>query len=125
MMAVLRLKYVHSFVDKTGRVRYYFRYQGKRVKVPGQPGDAEFTAEYDALLRAIKAEQQQDENNVAFGPGTLGQVIETYLASDEFARKADSSKAVYRKLLDELKGIVGRALIVDMREKHIRDIRRR
>lgn len=25
-MATMRLRYVHSFVDKTGRVRYYFRH---------------------------------------------------------------------------------------------------
>src|SRR5262249_49958793 len=125
MMALLRLKYVHSFVDKTGCARYYFRYQGQRVKLPGSPGSAEFTAEYDALLRGIKAEQQQEKNNVAFGPGTLGQVIEKYLASAEFPNKAVSTQTVYRKLLDDLKGIAGTGLIVDLRERHIRDIRKR
>jgi integrase len=63
--------------------------------------------------------------NIAFGPGTLGQVIEKYLASDEFARKAASTKTVYRKLLDQMKDIAGRGLIVDLRERHVRDIRKR
>ena len=36
---------------------------------------AEFTAEYDALLRGIKAEQQQEKNNVAFGPSTNREIF--------------------------------------------------
>jgi hypothetical protein len=38
-MAVLRLKYVHSFVDKTGRVRYYFRHRGKAVAIARTAGN--------------------------------------------------------------------------------------
>jgi enterobacteria phage integrase len=123
-MATMRLRYVHSFVDKTGRVRYYFRHRGERWPLPVKPGTAEFGAAYEALRREVKA-TKQERNNLAFGPGTLGQVIEKYLASDEFARKAASTKTVYRKLLDQMKGIAGRGLIVDLRERHIRDIRKR
>jgi hypothetical protein len=46
-MATLRLKYVHSFVDKTGRARFYFRYCGRRWPLPGEPGTAEFGERYD------------------------------------------------------------------------------
>jgi integrase len=122
-MATMRLRYVHSFVDKTGRVRYYFRHRGKRWPLPGEPGSVEFSGRYDELRRECLA--AQPPNNLAFGPGTLGQVIEKYLASDEFSRKAASTKTVYRKLLDRMKSIAGRGLIVDLRERHIRDIRKR
>ena len=37
-MATMRLRYVHSFVDKTGRVRYYFRHRGKRSPSAGRTG---------------------------------------------------------------------------------------
>ena len=50
-MVTVRLRYLHGFVDKTGRVRYYFRYRGTRWPLPGQPGTSEFTATYDALLK--------------------------------------------------------------------------
>jgi enterobacteria phage integrase len=122
-MVTVRLRYVHGFVDRTGRARFYFRHRGKRWALPGQPGTADFVARYDELLRQCLA--KANATNVAFGPGTLGQVIEKYLASDEFARKAASTKTVYRKLLDQMKGIAGRGLIVDLRERHIRDIRKR
>jgi enterobacteria phage integrase len=122
-MVTVRLRYVHGFADRTGRVRFYFRHRGKRWPLPGQPGTVEFVARYDELLRQCLVKDQA--TNVAFGPGTLGQVIEKYLASDEFARKATSTKTVYRKLLDELKEIAGRGLMADLRERHIREIRKR
>jgi integrase len=122
-MATMRLRYVHSFVDKTGRVRYYFRYRGKRWPLPGQPGSAEFAAVYDQLQRECFA--AQETNNVVFGPGTVGLVIEKYLTSDDYTRKAAGTQQVYRVALDKLKEICGRALIADLQERHIRQIRQR
>ena len=78
-MATLRLRYVHSFIDKTGRVRFYFRHQGKRWPLPGEPGTGEFAARYDELLQEHVAARRA--NNVTFGPNTLGLVIEKYLGS--------------------------------------------
>ena len=79
MMATLRLRYVHSFVDKTGRPRYYFRYQGKRWPLPGEPGTAEFAAGYDALRNQCLPTKRG--GNVSFAPTTMGYVIGKYRAS--------------------------------------------
>jgi integrase len=123
-MATLRLRYVHAFVDKTGRVRCYFRHQGKRWPLPGEPGSTEFTARYDELRRdCIKPEPGR--GNVAFGPNTLGSVIEKFLASDDFTSKAHHTRRQYRRLLDRIKELCGRALITDLREEHVREIRSR
>ena len=122
-MATLRLRYVHSFVDKTGRVRFYFRYRGKRWALPGEPGTEEFAKSYDALRRECLAPETPD--NVAFGPGTVGVVIEKYLASADYTSKAPGTRRHYRVALDKLKEICGRALITDLQERHIRQIRQR
>lgn len=122
-MATMRLRYVHSFVDKTGRVRFYFRYRGKRWPLPGEPGTAEFAASYDALRQECLATQA--ENNIVFGPGTLGAIIESYLASDEYESKARKTRLKYRHILDQLREIAGRGLIVDLQEHHVRQIRTR
>ncbi len=63
--------------------------------------------------------------NVAFGPNTLGSVIEKWLGSDSFASKAHHTKRQYRRLLDRIKEVCGRALIGDLREDHVREIRQR
>ena len=122
-MVTVRLRYVHGFVDRTGRVRDYFRHRGQRWPLPGQPGSAEFTARYDALLCQCLATDQAA--NVAFGPGTVGLVIEKYLASADYTSKAVGTQQVYCVALDKLKEICGRALIADLQERHIRQIRQR
>ena len=120
-MAILRLRYVHSFVDKTGHVRFYFRYKRERWPLPGQPGSAEFSARYDELRREHVASGRN--TNVAFGPNSLGLVIEKFLASEDFTSKAYNTRRQYRQVLDRLKEICGRALIADLREEHVREIR--
>src|ERR1700730_5076740 len=101
----MRLRYVHSFVDKTGRPRYYFRYRGKRWPLPGLPGSTEFAAYYDALQRQCLAEGPSSPNNIVFGLETLGSIVEKYIASGDFKSKAPATIRVYRKNLDRLKEI--------------------
>ena len=122
-MVTVRLRYVHGFVDRTGRARFYFRHRGKRWPLPGQPGSAEFVARYDELLRQCMASTRA--SNVAFGPGTVGFIIEKYIASGDFTSKAPATIRVYRKILDRLKEICGGALIADLHERHVREIRKR
>ena len=47
---VIRLNYVHAFRDRTGRMRHYFRRNGRRNVLPGLPGSSEFMEAYAALL---------------------------------------------------------------------------
>jgi hypothetical protein len=47
---LVRLKYVHAFRDRAGRMRYYFRRNGKRKPLPGLPGCSEFMDAYATLL---------------------------------------------------------------------------
>jgi integrase len=122
-MATVRLRYVHGFVDRTGRVRYYFRHRGQRWPLPGLPGSAEFATRYDELLHHCLASARA--GNVVCGPGTIGFVIEKYLAGGDYASKAPGTRRHYRASLDKLKEICGRALIADLKERHIRQIRQR
>jgi integrase len=128
MMAMLRLKYVHSFVDKTGRVRYYFRYRGQRWPLAGQPGTTEFSASYDDAQRQAQQKVLKDADrpdNIVYADGTLGAVIDQYFASKDFTSKAPATIRAYRPILIELRGAYGGARIADLREDHIRKIRQR
>jgi enterobacteria phage integrase len=122
-MVTVRLRYVHGFVDRTGRARFYFRHRGKRWPLPGLPGSAEFVARYDELLRQCLVIDQA--SRIAFGPCTVGFVIEKYLGSTDYTSKARGTQRHYRVALDRLKEICGRALIADLQERHIRQIRPR
>jgi integrase len=128
-MATLRLKYVHSFVDKTGRTRFYFRHRGKRWALPGVPGSSEFSARYDqprqetAAVAVVLESHHRGNNNVHFAPHTLGLVIEKWLASDTFISKSPNTKRQYRRIVDQIKELCGRAILADLREEHVLEIR--
>jgi len=46
----VRLKYLHAFRDRTGTLRFYFRRNGIRTKLPGSFGSREFLDAYAAAL---------------------------------------------------------------------------
>ena len=122
-MAILRLKYVHTWHDKKScRPRYFFRYRGRRWPLPGLPGSKEFGAAYDALYQQHITKR---EPTIAYAPATLGGVIERYLASSEYLSKRPNTQRIYRRILDRLKEVAGRGLIADLRDHHVRQIRQK
>jgi hypothetical protein len=53
-MTRIKLRHVHAFVDRHGRVRHYFRQRdSKQTPLPGLPGSAEFMAAYQAALAGV------------------------------------------------------------------------
>ena len=123
-MATLRLKYVHSFIDKTGRVRYYFRHSGKRWALPGVPGSTEFSLRYDQLRRECISTNSTGRQRSGLLTHTLGSVIQKWVASEDFTLIGHSTKRQYRRrAFDHIKELCGRALIADLHEEHVREIR--
>jgi len=121
-MAIVRIRYVHSFVDKTGRVRFYLRYRHKRWPLAGQPGSSEFAHRYDELKASVVL-PKRPSSRIAFGPGTLGWVIEKWIGSDDFKKRKSSTQVLYRRFLDSIRERYGRGLMVDLRERHVRSMR--
>lgn len=53
-MTGARLRFVDSFTDRHGKPRHYFRAgRGRRVRLPGEPGSAEFMAAYEAAAAGV------------------------------------------------------------------------
>lgn len=120
-MGAVDLPYVNSFIDRHGRVRYYFRYRGKRIPLAGEPGESVFQEAYDdAKAELLPAD------NAHRGPaaeGTLAWVIEQFLASEEFTKTAEGTQEVYRRRLDWLKANWGQGDLSTLKEKHVRQMR--
>jgi len=121
-MTTVRLKYLHSFIDRFGHVRYYFRYRGNRWPLPA-PHEEGFATAYDALLTQIKANPIAIKNNVAFMRGSLGWVIERFLVSRAYETRAEATKRNYRRVIDTLKQRYGTGLIKDLQPRHVKKIR--
>lgn len=99
-MAKLRLKYVNQYIDKTGRLRRYFKRGGKQLgALPGEVGSDEFTAAYKAYLSGGKAEPK----TVTTVEGSLGRLITAYYGSREYRDDLKaSSKKIYGYVLEPL-----------------------
>jgi integrase len=120
-MTTVRLRYVHSFVDRHGHARYYFRIRGQRWPLPA-PGDPGFMAAYEACKARIAA-GAIPPTRVMFGPGTLGWVVERFVSSDDYRRRAHETRRSDRLILDELRRHAGTGLFRDLRSRHVKAIR--
>ena len=75
------------------------------------------------FLELVEEAKTLGRNEVAFVKGTLGSVIEQYLAHDNYKNLALNTRLYYRRVLDALKRKLGAARIADMQPQHIRRVR--
>jgi hypothetical protein len=78
-------KYVHAFVDRHGKSRYYLRRPGftKRLPLPGIPYSTEFMDAYSASMADATAPKLEIGASRT-KPGTVNEVIARYLGSAVF-----------------------------------------
>ncbi|MBN8958020.1 MAG: tyrosine-type recombinase/integrase [Rhizobiales bacterium] len=121
-MARKFIAYVNAWTDHTDTARFYFRAGGKRTPLPGAYMSSEFMEAYNRLLDAHKA-KKSPQAPVVHGPNTLGWVIEKWVVSSAFKHLAGGSQERYRRVLDPIKETLGRGLICDLKERHVRTMR--
>jgi integrase len=121
-----RLDYVTSFPDRHGKWRFYFRYRHKKYKLPGKPGEAAFHDAYARLLAAVESGAIGRDENLAYLKGSIGWVIEKFLASDVgFKKLKRGTQRNYRRWLDTIKAELGRFQIEDLTPVGVRAMRDR
>jgi integrase len=96
-MAVLKLKFVNEYVDRTGKLRRYFRRGSTRGSLPGDVGSEEFMAAYRSYL----ANEKPAPTSVKLS-GSLGLLITEYYGSRPFQNIKPSSRQIYRYVLEPL-----------------------
>ena len=115
-LGLIRLKYVHAFRDRTGRMRYYFRRHGIRTALPGFPGSKEFMEAYAAKLnKAPKATGLR----AAAGPGTFAALAVRYFGSPQYQSLSATSRANYRRVIDGFLEQHGHRQVKQMMREHV------
>jgi integrase len=114
--SVIRLKYVHAFRDRMGRMRYYFRRNGKRSALPGLPGSTEFMAAYAAQLDNPPKEGEQRR---AVSPGTFAALAIRYFGSPQYLRLSATSRSNYRRVIDGFLEQHGHRRVDQMARGHV------
>jgi integrase len=113
---VIRLKYVHAFRDRLGRMRYYFRQHGKRSALPGLPGSSEFMAAYAAQLNNPPTQVGQRS---AAAPGTFAALAIRYYGSPQYQSLSATSRSNYRRVIDGFLEQHGHRRVDQMTREHV------
>ena len=115
-LASIRLKYVHAFRDRTGRMRYYFRLHGIRTALPGLPGSKEFMEAYAVQL---SEEPKAAELRPATAPGTFAALAVRYYGSPQYQALSATSRANYRRVIDGFLEQHGHRQVKQMTREHV------
>jgi enterobacteria phage integrase len=110
------IPYLHSYRDRHGKERFYYRRDGKRYALPA-PDDPSFMERYAAAAAAHEAGQDIDKPRGA--PGTFSRLISDYYRSTDFKRLKGSTAAVYRNMLDKFAQKHGHRRVDQMKREHV------
>lgn len=116
-MTSIRLKYIHEFRDRHGRLRRYVRRKGlPQVALPGLPGSPEFMATYrDAIAGAVPARGRHK-------PGSFADLVARYYSSVDFANLEPSSQATYRYVLGRQVERDGHRMVAELPNEKARKV---
>jgi integrase len=101
-------RYVSTFRDRGGIVRYRFRCARKGIDtyMRAQPFTPEWEAEYRALLAGTVAPMRDIGAGRAV-PGTIADLVARYRASDEWPRKGAATRKAWESSLGKLTANLG------------------
>lgn len=126
-MVEINIPFINAQRDRTGRVKYYyFRRNGQRWRLPGDPTSEAFMAKYRELLAAtdkVSAQVDHPIDRRSYLPGSFGALINDYLSSGAFKEKADTTKIEYKRVMEALQIRHGTKPLKQLRRRHVRKIR--
>lgn len=112
-------RYVTAFRSASGRTRYQFRRPGfARYYFQALPWTEAFDREYAACMAGTNAPKIQAGADKT-RPGSLAALIVLYYDSKGYRTLKDSTKAVYRRILEKLRTEHGNKTVAGIQRKHI------
>src|SRR5262245_7534174 len=113
-------RYVHAYVDRHGRARYYFRKAGhKNVPLPGLPFSTEFM---DAYGVAKEGAPRSELGITKSRYGTVAAAVASYLGSWAFQILASETRRTRKNILERFRDQHGDKRIAMLRSEHVKDM---
>jgi integrase len=110
-------KFVHGFIDRHGKPRWYFRRAGfKQVRLPGLPWSPEFMSAYEA---ALSETPRLEIGARRTKPGTVAAAVAGYFGSAIFANLAESTRRTRRQILERFRAEYGDKAIATLGKTHV------
>lgn len=118
-MTNIKLPHIHSFKDRHGKPRHYFRKPGHpRAPLPGAPGSVGFMEAYHAAL----AGNPLPVATTKAAQGTMAALVASWYRSAAFTGLAPSSQVTYRRIVDRLLAANGGALVAELSPRIVREL---
>ncbi|HBT02186.1 MAG TPA: hypothetical protein DEB47_20565 [Citreicella sp.] len=117
----VKLKHLNRSGDwPSGNPRFYFRPKGQKGRaLPDLPAHhPEWLEAYSAMLR--EHDGSRPPPTVAHPTGSIGAALRAYLVSDHFLGLAQSTRGVWRRMIEDIESLYGRGRLADLRSRHIR-----
>jgi integrase len=110
-------KYVHGYIDRHGRPRFYFRRAGfDRVALPGLPWSPQFMEKYQTALDGTPRIEIGAGRTVA---GTVNAVVIGYFGSAAFQNLAPASQRHYRGIIERFRCQHGDKRIAKLERRNV------
>ncbi len=96
-------KFVHAFIDRHGRPRFYFRRPGyNRTSLPGLPWSPEFMEKYETALGG-EAAPRSELGLARSKTGTVAAAVAGYFGSLAFSGLAETTRTTRRRILERFR----------------------
>jgi integrase len=110
-------KFVHGFLDRHGKARFYFRKAGfKKVALPGLPWSPEFMAAYERAMGGAPLDIGLRRTH----PGTINALCVAYLKSTKWEQLSPDTKRTHRRIIERFRSENGDKRVAFLQEVHIR-----
>lgn len=114
---VVRLRYVHHYIDEHGQERWYFRRPGfKKVRLPGRPGTKEFESAYH---RAYSGAEPKEIGQNKAPSGSVAAAIAAYYKHNSFTLLAPGTQKMRRAILERIRAKHGSKSLATIQPHHI------
>lgn len=117
----IKLEHVHSFINRHGKQRYYYRRPGRpKIRLPDDPASAAFLEAYHAARAAHVILPPQQLGKKRSPEGTVAGAIAAYYQHNSFRDGlAPSTQAMRRAILERLRSEHGDKPLVLLERRHI------
>lgn len=118
LMATIQLKHVHSFRDRHGKQRHYFRKgNAKAISLPGFPGTPEFVQAYAAAFANVSPSKTRSVSS-----GSFNELVLLYYVSPKFRALSETSRKNYRRVIETFCDEHGHRLVRQMGPQEVEKI---
>lgn len=119
------LRWLFEDMDRHGNVRIYVRRGRKapKIRLRERVGSAAFLAEYRRAIAGEIAPRRAPSKLTTAAANTFTWLVAAYYASAEFRQLKESTKAVRRRILENIDARIGPAALPDFEMRHVRLLR--